>query len=44
VTAHNLGLPGMGAGMAVLYNEAMREGEPEHQGADDQSVIDQHAP
>jgi hypothetical protein len=44
VTAHNLGLSGMGAGMAVLYNEAMREGEPEHHGGDDQSVIDQHAP
>jgi hypothetical protein len=42
ITAHEAGLAGIGAGMKVLYDEAMSLGhhKDEHQG-DDQSIIDQ---
>lgn len=43
VTAHNAGLAGMTAGMATLYNEAMKS-EPHDEPNDDQSVLQDHSP
>ena len=43
VTAHNAGPAGMTAGMATLYNEAMKS-EPHEEASDDRQVIQDNTP